>query len=62
MSHPDLDEQITVPASAVPFHAAAGWVRVEEPPKQDQAAGDAPGGEKSMSERPRASTKRKGED
>jgi hypothetical protein len=25
MRHPELDEPIEVPASAVPYHAAAGW-------------------------------------
>jgi hypothetical protein len=29
MRHPDLEAEITAPPSAVPFHAAAGWVEVE---------------------------------
>ncbi|GAA4626610.1 hypothetical protein GCM10023196_035550 [Actinoallomurus vinaceus] len=62
MRHPELDEEqiITVAESAVPFHATAGWVVVEDD-DSEQAAGDradsgqVDGGEKPKSGRARAS-------
>jgi hypothetical protein len=30
ITHPDLDAEIVVPESAVPFHRAAGWQLVED--------------------------------
>jgi len=38
MTHPDLDldEPVEMPASAVPFHAAAGWRVVEDTPAEDE--------------------------
>ena len=64
MSHPTLDDEITVPESSVPFWGAAGWSVVEDEPEQeqDQADDTESGGEK-KSERPRATSaaKKKGD-
>lgn len=30
MTHPDLDQEITVPESAVPIHMASGWAPVPD--------------------------------
>lgn len=38
MRHPKLDTEITVPASAVPHHRAAGWLLVEDEPKPEVTA------------------------
>lgn len=32
--HPDLDGEVTIFASALPFHAASGWRRVEADPSE----------------------------
>lgn len=69
MRHPDLDAEqiITVAESAVPFHAAAGWVRVEDEPEpaddksdKDDAGGETPAREQNKSG-PRASAAKKKE-
>lgn len=38
MRHADLDDVITVPAAAVPHHAAAGWEPVDEPEQSEKPA------------------------
>ncbi|MFD4258239.1 hypothetical protein ACFWR9_11560 [Streptomyces sp. NPDC058534] len=42
LRHPTLpeDQTITVAASAVPHHRAAGWVPVDPPPPEPQDAAD----------------------
>jgi hypothetical protein len=61
LRHPEVDDEITVAASAAPFHAAAGWSVVETPAKTEQADGTEPDGEKTKGERPRASAAKKKE-
>jgi hypothetical protein len=55
MSHPEVDDEITVAESAVPFHAAAGWSVVEDKQADDGKSSD----EKSTSERSRARSVKK---
>lgn len=43
MRHPDLpDQEVSVPESAVPHHAAAGWQRVPDDPPADSIPSEAP--------------------
>jgi hypothetical protein len=64
MRHAGVEGEITVTEEAVPFHAASGWEVIEDKPEdtsgKEQTAGE-PDGEKSTSERPRASAAKKKE-
>lgn len=59
--HPDVDDEITVAESAVPFHIAAGWSVIEDKAKNEQAAGGEPDANRTKGGRPRASAAKKKE-
>lgn len=61
MSYPGVADEITVAASAVPFHAAAGWSVVEDTAPSEQAGDSESDGEKTKGERPSASAAKKKE-
>jgi hypothetical protein len=63
MRHEGVEGEIAVTEEAVPFHAAAGWEVIEDEPRaaEDEADGGEPDGEKTKSERPRASAAKKKE-
>jgi hypothetical protein len=58
ISHPEVENEITVAESAVPFHAASGWSVIEDKPADEKPA---EGDGKPQGERPRASTTKKKE-
>lgn len=61
MSHPEVDDEITVAASAVPFHAASGWAVVEEKTDNERADDGESDGEKTKGGRASASAAKKKE-
>ena len=61
MSHPGVENEITVAEESAPFHTAAGWSVVQGKAETKQSDDTESGSEKTKSERPRASAAKKKE-